>query len=129
MFKLTEKFVLLALISPLAGPAWATHNAPISAPELAAQLGDEDAPLVLDVRSQEEYRSGHLPGAKHIHYKELSSRLSELNAAKDEEIVVYCEVGGRAQVANQVLESAGYKRVRTLEGHMRNWRAGDFPRE
>jgi len=123
-----QAVVILPMVL-LAGPASATHNAPLSAPELAAQLGDENAPYILDVRSEREFESGHVPGAKHIHYKALSSRLSELGVAKDEEIVVYCEVGGRAQVANNILESAGYTEVRNLKGHMRNWRSGDFPVE
>lgn len=122
-----RSIVLCLLIGLAAAPAGATHNAPMNADELADRLGDEGAPLVLDVRSEREYQSGHVPGAVHINYQELSSRLSEVSADRDEEVVVYCEVGGRADVANEVLESAGYTRVRNLEGHMRNWRSENYP--
>ncbi len=124
-----RSITLFLLAGLLAAPVAATHNAPMSAAELADRLGDEGAPFILDVRSEQEYQSGHVPGAAHINYQQLSSRLTELSPARDEEIVVYCEVGGRADVANKILESAGYTRVRNLEGHMRNWRGEDYPQE
>lgn len=101
----------------------------ITAGKLLERLDNGTAPLVLDVRSKEEYDTGHVPGAVHIPYGELSSRLSELPGGEGQEIVVYCEVGGRAAVATKVLENAGYSEVRNLEGHMQQWRAENLPRE
>jgi phage shock protein E len=97
--------------------------------DLAARLGSDNAPLVLDVRTGWEYESGHVPGAINIPYDELSQRLTELNVDRDQEVVVYCEVGGRAAVANDVLQAAGFTHVMDLEGHMQKWRAENYPQE
>ena len=123
-----RKCVWFALFMLPFSLAWATHTAPMSASELAARLGDNNAPLILDVRSEREFESGHIPGALNIPYDQLPQNLSELDSGQ-KGIVVYCEVGGRARVAHDFLESAGYARVRNLQGHMRNWRAGGYPQE
>lgn len=116
--------VILGFLAPLSPAA---HLDPVSAPDLSAQLGDDGAPLVLDVRTEREYDSGHVPGAVNIPHTELPARLSELSTGRRGEIVVYCEVGGRAAVAEDILEEAGFTRVRSLQGHMRDWRANRHP--
>jgi rhodanese-related sulfurtransferase len=124
--KRIESLILIGFFTLAPGLALSES---ISPAELASQLDENNAPLVLDVRSSREYEAGHVPGALHIPYDQLASRLEELGGGKDREIVVYCELGGRAEVAADILENAGYSRVRDLEGHMRRWRSGDFPRE
>lgn len=113
----------------LAAPAPAVQADSISAPALSSLLSEGEAPLILDVRSEREYESGHVPGAVNIPYQELPARLSELPASEDQEVVVYCEVGGRAEIAQSTLKDAGYTRVRMLDGHMRHWRTSDYPQE
>ena len=119
--------ILLVLSLPANSPA--AQEGPITATELSTRLGNDDAPLILDVRSMEEFENGHVPGALHIHYTELPGRISELPGGRDQEIVVYCEVGVRAGIATNVLEHAGFTRVRNLEGHMQKWRAENYPQE
>lgn len=119
-------FVLMALLA--AGPLSARHDS-ISASKLSERLADGGSPLVLDVRTEREYAAGHVPGALHIPHTELAAHLSNLPATKHEEVVVYCEQGPRAYMAERVLQDAGYTRVRDLEGHMADWRSGDYPVE
>lgn len=95
---------------------------------LAAQLSAAQAPLILDVRSQSEYAAGHIPGALNIPFREIPSRISELAGVKGSEIVVYCEVGVRASIAELTLRQAGFK-VRHLAGHMQRWRQRGLPLE
>jgi len=106
-----------------------TAAASITAAALAARLGTADAPMVLDVRTPEEYSNGHIPGAINVPYDELVARSGELAAMQDSEIVVYCRSGKRAGMAEADLRTAGFSRVVDLEGHMRGWEAGDFPVE
>lgn len=124
--KHAKTFILIVLFGALS-PAVLGDS--ISAADLSARLGNDDGPLILDVRTEQEYRGGHVPGALNIPYNELENRFAELSTDKDQEIVVYCEVGGRAAVAAGVLEAAGFTRVRDLEGHMRKWRSENYPRE
>jgi rhodanese-related sulfurtransferase len=101
----------------------------ITAGELAEQIQLSRAPLILDVRSEEEYADGHIPGALNIPHDQLGDRLSEIDAAKSDEIVVHCRSGYRAGVAEKVLSEAGYSDVRDLDGHMNAWQSGGYPIE
>ncbi|MEM0982284.1 MAG: rhodanese-like domain-containing protein [Cyanobacteria bacterium P01_H01_bin.58] len=94
---------------------------------LAARLASDNPPVLLDVRSPQEYAAGHIPGAINIPYREVPHRLDELAAFKTDEIVVYCEVGVRAGIAELALEKAGYQRIVQLEGDMRAWRDSGGP--
>jgi phage shock protein E len=78
---------------------------------------------ILDVRTAGEYNSGHIPGAINIGYKAISTRLDELAIYRDKNIVVYCEVGGRARMAQSDLTKAGFSNVYHLTGDMRAWRS------
>jgi len=101
----------------------------ITAEELAGQIQDSRAPLILDVRSPTEYARGHIPGSLNIPYDELNSRLSEIDVPKTEEIVVHCQGGRRAQIAENILHAAGYSNVRDLDGHMAGWQKNGYPVE
>lgn len=74
--------------------------------------------LLLDVRTSEEFVSGHIEGAKNIPVGELGTRLGELEK-KDQPIVVYCRSGARSSRAAEVLKSAGYESVHDLGGMFR----------
>ena len=105
-------------------PVPAVHNV-----DIAQQIADSTAPFLLDVRSPEEYREGHIPGAVNIPYDELEQRLAEVSAGKEDEIVVYCRSGRRAGIAEAFLLAAGYKNVKDLDGHMLSWTAAGLVTE
>ena len=79
--------------------------------------------LILDVRTPDEFASGHVPDAVNVPYDEVEARLGELGADRGRPVVVYCERGGRAGRAESVLLGAGFTDVRHLEGDMSAWRA------
>lgn len=97
----------------------------ISAAALEPRLATAGAPLVLDVRTPEEYAAGHLPGARLIPHDQLATRLAELAAArdKDREVIVYCRSGRRAALAIDTLKRAGFSRVGHLQGDYQGWSA------
>jgi glyoxylase-like metal-dependent hydrolase (beta-lactamase superfamily II)/rhodanese-related sulfurtransferase len=96
----------------------------ISPDDLKRRMADGDTPLLLDVREASELESdfGHLDGVRNIPIAQLSSRLSELNEARDMEIVTVCRSGGRAHTASQILMQDGFKKVKVLNGGMQVWR-------
>ena len=114
---------LAALVACSPGPAQSS----ISQAELADRMGTRSAPLIIDVRTRSEFDSGHIPGAVNIPHTELSSRLGEVEAESDQEIVVYCEGGGRSMAAAFALRGAGFSTVLHLEGDMRAWRESRLP--
>jgi rhodanese-related sulfurtransferase len=85
--------------------------------------------LILDVRTQEEFSSGHVPGAVNIPHDELALRLSDLDSETDRPVIVYCRSGKRAGLASTVLLDAGYTNVLHLDGDMNGWQASGLPTE
>lgn len=75
--------------------------------------------LLVDVRETSEWRSGHIPGARHLPLGQLSSRLSEL--PKEKPIVVQCQSGMRSAMAARTLKQAGFPQVYNLGGGMMAW--------
>lgn len=66
----------------------------------------EHGATLLDVRTEGEWSSGHLPGAVLIPVAELEARMSEV--PRDHPVVVYCQSGGRSARAAALLAAAGY---------------------
>jgi phage shock protein E len=104
---------IAALIACSPSPKQADETAPargLSIEEAAWDAVDAGATLV-DVRTQAEFDEGHLAGARHIPYDEITSRLGELPGDRNEAIVLYCRSGRRSGIAKQSLEQLGFSRV------------------
>lgn len=88
--------------------------------ELREKLEKEDI-VVVDVRSEEEFKTRRIESEKvmHVPILELRERLNEL--PKDKEIVVVCPVGLRSFEAARILKTAGFENVKILEGGMAFW--------
>jgi rhodanese-related sulfurtransferase len=118
---------LAAFVGLLTGCQRSGNSDVIAQRDLLDRLQDTPAPIVLDVRTPREFQSGHVPGAVNIEYRQIPSRLADLAAVREREVVVYCEVGPRAQVAQDILQQAGFTNVRHLQGDMRAWRQDRLP--
>lgn len=68
-----------------------------------------DAFVLVDVRSTDEYRAGHIPGAVHRDYREIAE--DPPTDDLDMPIIVYCKSGARASTAESTLVNLGYTRV------------------
>lgn len=115
--------VLLLGLSPLAARADRPPVAPAAVAELTARA---DAPLVLDVRTPEEFAAGHVPGAILIPHDQLPARLGELDRSRW--VLVYCKSGRRAGIAEELLVKEGFE-VRQIEGSWQRWAAEGRPAE
>lgn len=82
------------------------------------------AHLLVDVRTPDEFASGHIEGAVNIPLDALSSRLNEI--PRDQPVVVYCRSGSRSAQAARLLSGAGYTQVRDLGG-ITAWMAAGYP--
>jgi rhodanese-related sulfurtransferase len=87
----------------------------------------QDGTFILDVRTQEEWNEGHVPGATLIPLDQLEMRLSELPT--DQEIVVICRSGNRSAQGRDILLSAGFTDVTSVAGGFNQWVANGFPAE
>jgi rhodanese-related sulfurtransferase len=95
----------------------------LSAVELNEKLKNGKRPLVLDVRQPEEFRGGHITGAKLVPLNELGRRMKEL--PQEREIVCVCASGNRSSSATRVLTGAGYHAI-NMKGGMSAWRRADL---
>jgi rhodanese-related sulfurtransferase len=80
--------------------------------------------LLLDVRTPQEFASGHIPGARNIPLQNLAQRLGEVPA--DQPVIIYCRSGNRSQTAARLLAQAGYTQLYDLGGIMQ-WQAQGLP--
>lgn len=112
--------------------AWSRRGLPLSSlPAIAvealhARLADGDRPVVLDVRGDDEWRSGHIEGAVHVMGGTLAERLDDV-PRNGREVAVVCGSGYRSTVAASVLERAGWDRLLNVAGGMAAWRAAGLP--
>jgi rhodanese-related sulfurtransferase len=97
--------------------------------ELLTLIDEGHPPAILDVRSAWEYKRGHVPGAVHIPFWKVGTRLDELPPGKNEELVVYCGHGPRAWRAGGILRRHGFKNITYLKGHMHSWRQAGLREE
>ncbi len=119
----TSATILALVLALLAAPAtWAGE--PLTPAELSARLAREDAPLLLDVRTPQEFAAGHIPGAVLIPHDALAARLGELDPERP--VVVYCRTGRRATIAEALLRGHGFE-VSQLQGSWQAWQAADLP--
>jgi rhodanese-related sulfurtransferase len=96
--------------------------ADITTDELKKRLDMGEKLNIFDVREPHEYEEFNI-GATLIPLGELPSRLNELNAIKDQEIIVHCRSGARSGNAKLFLEDNGFTNVRNLIGGMLDWRS------
>lgn len=97
--------------------------------ELLKRMKSTRPPVLLDVRSGLEFKSGHISGAIHSPLFKILLRLAQIPSDKGTELVVTCEHGPRAQLAKSLLGAFGYQNVTLLEGHMAAWRQAARPQE
>jgi len=114
--------LLVVLAVPLAGCSRAEGGALVSQDELSAELAGGKKILLLDVRTPEEFGSGHIPGALNVPHNEAGNWLRNQNLSRDLEVVVYCETGRRSATVQQLFVNAGFTSVRHLAGDMKAWR-------
>ena len=95
----------------------------------ACHIDGGTAPMILDVRTAEEFAEGHVPGAINISHDELADRLAEVAAAKEAGVIVYCRSGRRAGIAEELLLGHGFSNVQHLEGDMLAWLEAKRPTE
>ena len=74
-----------------------------------------NTPIIIDVRTPQEFRSGAYPGAINIPLDELQLRINELGD-KSREITLYCASGARSSYGQKVLQQLGFTGVKNGGG-------------
>ena len=72
--------------------------------------------VILDVREQDEYDAGHIPGAMLLPYTEIESKAEKMLPDKGKQILVYCRSGRRSKIAAEALVELGYTNIKEFGG-------------
>ena len=94
---------------------------------LREQLASDDAPRVLDVRTPAEFETAHIPGSYNVPLDHLREHRDELHRHLDEDVVLVCRSGARAQQAERALAEVGLPGLRVLEGGITAWQTAGAP--
>lgn len=82
-------------------------------------LDENKNKILIDVRSPNEYRSGHIPTAVNIPVQELGHCIGDV--AKDKQVFVYCQSGMRSRQAGRILAKHGFTDIMNLRGGILSW--------
>ena len=88
----------------------------ITAEEAKEIMDSEEGYIILDVRTQEEYDQGHIPGAIVISHEEITEKAEDVLTDKDQLILVYCRSGRRSKIAAEALVELGYTNIKEFGG-------------
>ena len=122
--------MLLLLVLQLSASGCARQETESMSPEdLYTLIQSDEPPLILDVRTLREYRSGHIPGAIHRPFHQLLGSNHRAPAESETTLLIYCEHGPRAGIAGWGLRRSGFLRVVALDGHMSAWKKRNLPLE
>jgi hydroxyacylglutathione hydrolase len=93
--------------------------------ELHAWMQRNDAPLVVDVRSDAEWRTGHMPDAIHVEAGRITGSAAT-QVSRDRPVVLHCGAANRATVGLSLLERLGYRNLTVLDTGFGNWRDAGY---
>ncbi len=109
---------LLLLAGCAAAPSDKAAYRQITMEDAAAMMEEEADYIILDVRTKEEYASGHIPNAINIPNEVIGSEEIPELPDKDQLILVYCRSGNRSKQASKKLANLGYTNVVEFGGIM-----------
>lgn len=99
----------------------------LTADDVQRAMADDSGTVVLDVREKDEYRDGHLTGARSVPRGFLEMQVEGQIPDKKTPVIAYCQSGTRSLLAGRVLKEMGYSNVRSLGGGFGAWKNGGFP--
>jgi len=95
----------------------------------SAGLQSNDFAVIVDVRTDSEWKGQHISGAVHIPLSELKGRMDELKSFEGKQLIMQCAVGGRSSKAVEILQQAGFTNVSNMNGGLVAWQKANLPIE
>lgn len=88
----------------------------ITAEEAKKLMDTQEGYIILDVRTQEEFDTGHIPGAVLIPNTEIAQRAEQELPDKNQMLLIYCRSGNRSKQASEILVQLGYTNIKEFGG-------------
>ena len=108
--------VLFAVLLSALGACGGADDTPAEAVDPAILAMVAEGALLVDVRTPEEFSSGHYPGAINISHDNINKGLETLGVASDDTIILYCRSGNRSGQAETALRTAGFDNAHNAGG-------------
>lgn len=89
--------------------------------EQAGKILQNTNPLILDVRTPEEFKQGYIQGANLLPVQVIQQYIKKLEPYKNQDIFIYCATGNRSTVASRLLIEAGFKKIYNLRYGVSDW--------
>lgn len=129
MQALSRTTLLASLLLILATPiTYADYKGELDQTQAQARISAGTI-TTLDVRSEEEFTSGHVPGAINVPHNQIEAHLNQIQHLKDKPVLIYCRSGRRAAMAETTLTALGFTQIYHLEGDMQGWSRNQLPEE
>ncbi|MFP4252207.1 MAG: rhodanese-like domain-containing protein [Guyparkeria sp.] len=96
-------------------------------PAEVARKAGRDGVALIDVREDNEWKAGHIKGARHIPLGKLEKKLSDIKGENPDEVVLYCRSGNRSATAANLLVKGGLENVSHLGGGILAWEGQNYP--
>jgi rhodanese-related sulfurtransferase len=106
------------------------NDSPLADTEVAALAGEitprqlprtKPFPVIIDIREERQFWSGHIAGAEHITRDELPLKVARIAPELTTPLLVYCAIGSEAPLAAKKLVRMGYRNVSSLKGGLQSW--------
>ena len=125
MKKLIASFAALILLAGCSSTGSAT-TVDLNVSEFSQKITEPDV-IILDVRTPEEFASGHIEGALNIDFNsgDFANEITRLNPS--ENYAIYCRSGSRSGQAASIMHKAGFHDVSNLNGGVIDWTDAGLP--
>ncbi|WP_428772714.1 rhodanese-like domain-containing protein [Vibrio sp.] len=118
--------LLVALIMNIVKSSTAAYKE-VSAQQVTQLINRENG-VVVDIRSKDEFKQGHITDAVHILPSDIKSgNLGNLESRKSDPIIVVCKSGQTAQESANLLAKAGFEQVKLLKNGLMAWNEANLP--
>ncbi|HEY8401729.1 MAG TPA: rhodanese-like domain-containing protein [Cytophagaceae bacterium] len=122
--KTTNKYLIgwmMLLLACLAACTNKTEHSVLEPLEYLQAINSVEHLQLIDVRSPEEFRSGHIKGAINFNYRDNNFRERVTLLDKEQPVYLYCRSGNRSAKAAQILKEEGFVKIYDLKGGILNW--------
>jgi rhodanese-related sulfurtransferase len=119
--------VVVAIVTAVVELRQRARGSAMVSPNDVVQLTNRGGVLLLDIRDQGQFESGHIIDSRHIPSAELANRADTLKKYKEKPVVVYCDNGFASAAAARILRGLGFSKVATLRGGLQSWKQENLP--
>ena len=130
---IVDNWMLIAIVlssgAMLAWPLVRGANAGSLTAQGAVTLINRQRAVLIDVRSPEEFATGHATGAKNLPLDQLEGKLPGAVKNKTVPVLIMCASGTRAQRAVAAAKKLGYEQAQAVAGGLKSWKDANLPIE